>query len=64
MADAGGTTTLDGLVLACPECRQPVPIPIQVTVSYEPDGELQHLTLDPDFTDLWAHTWVHTHPEG
>lgn len=45
----------------CPECKEAIPVPIEVEIVGAP-GE-QRMTCDPDLTDLWAHAWAHLNGE-
>jgi hypothetical protein len=46
------------VTIECPACTARIGVPI--TAWFEPiDAGRQHLRLEPDWADLWAHTWSH-----
>ncbi|MER5312686.1 hypothetical protein ABT034_33490 [Streptomyces sp. NPDC002773] len=42
----------------CPECGVVVPITVEAR-STTSRGNVLQLVLDPDYTDVWAHSWTH-----
>lgn len=42
----------------CPECGVDVPVTTQAW-STTGDHNVIQIVLEPDYTDVWAHTWTH-----
>lgn len=42
----------------CPECGVAIPITMQ-TCSATSECDHLMLVVEPDYTDVWAHTWSH-----
>ena len=42
----------------CPECDVRLPITLE---AFSATSESNHMTIvfEPDYTDVWAHTWSH-----
>lgn len=45
----------------CPECDVAIPITMQTWSTTGERGVLQ-LVFEPDYTDVWAHSWTHDDP--
>lgn len=44
--------------IICPECSATIPVSIESSIETLPCGD-HELTLTPDMTDLWAHSFTH-----
>ena len=45
----------------CPDCGTSVPMTLH-TKGTTSQGNVLQLVVEPDYTDLWAHSWTHEHP--
>jgi hypothetical protein len=45
--------------LACPECETPVNVGVLLKWSLDEEAGTQMMTLHPDLTDIWAHSFIH-----
>ncbi len=42
----------------CPDCGTPVPMALHAKGTTS-QGNVLQLVVEPDYTDLWAHSWTH-----
>jgi hypothetical protein len=45
-------------IVACPECREEIYVPVNLKITTDGDGA-QFIEAEPDLTDVWAHAWTH-----
>jgi hypothetical protein len=53
------TVHVGTIQFGCPDCGQPVPVPISATITTDQRHTDIHCT--PDLTDAWAHSFTHQH---
>lgn len=44
--------------IQCPECPEVIEVDLRPELVADDNG-VQHFTIDPEMTDLWAHAWMH-----
>lgn len=45
--------------IRCPVCEEEIAVPVWAGIRADEDGETEELLTAAEYTDLWAHAWVH-----